>query len=93
MDGTLIDPIWKAEHPFRQHNLDGSTHWAEAVFGLETRLWQFVSIGWDLRVKFRVYQDASDIGQAWYVPGMGINDTAMIFGGSFKVVFDLTRKQ
>lgn len=88
----LADPVWKTEQPFVQHDLSGNTHWAEAVFGLETRLWRFISVGWDLRLKLRVSQKNSEIGKPWYVPGMGLNDSSLNFGGSFKVVFDLTRK-
>ena len=88
----LTDPVFGLSRPFREHGLSGNTQWIEAVFGLETRLFSIVSMGWDMRFKMRVSQNSSSIGDPWYVPGMCENPSSLGWGGTFKVVFDLTRK-
>lgn len=88
----LVDPVWGSSQPFSMHGLSGNTHWLEAVFGVETRLWSIVSMGWDMRFKLRMSQKSSEVGSPWYVPGMSKNDSSINLGGTFKLVFDLTRK-
>lgn len=88
----LTDPVWGTSRPFVEHGLNGKTHWAEVVLGVETRLFSIVSMGWDMRFKFRVSQAKSDIGAPWYVPGMSENNNSINWGGTFRIVFDLTRK-
>ncbi len=88
----LTDPVWQTAQDFRHHGLSGNTHWVEAVFGVETRIWRIVSMGWDLRFKLRASQKSSEIGKPWYVPGMSMNDSSLNWGGTFKLVFDLTRR-
>ncbi|MBP5770006.1 MAG: hypothetical protein J6W75_01420 [Bacteroidaceae bacterium] len=85
----LTDPVWGTSQPFHQHNLSGNLHWLEAVFGIETKLWSIVRLGWDVRFKFRLAQKASDIGQPWYFPGYGKNGDGVGWGGTFKLVFDI----
>ncbi len=84
----LADPIWGTKQEVNFTNLSGNQHWAEVVFGLETRLWSIVRLGWDVRIKFRIVENSSTLGSAWYVPGFGINDTSC-WGGSFKILFDI----
>lgn len=83
----LTDPVWNVSKPF-DYSYSGSAHWAEIVLGLETRLWKFIHLGWDARIKFRIKQKLGENGQAWFIPGYGKNDTTW-WGGSFKVLFEL----
>ena len=84
----LADPIWGTQQEVNFTNLSGNQHWAEVIFGLETRLWSIIRLGWDVRIKFRIVENSSTLGSAWYVPGFGINDTSC-WGGSFKLLFDI----
>ncbi len=84
----LEDPIWGAKQEVNFSDLSGNSHWAELVFGLETRLWSIVHLGWDVRMKLRIVENPHSIGSPWYVPGFGLNDTTS-WGGSFKVLFDI----
>lgn len=88
-DTPLTDPYWGESHPFREHSLDGHAHWAEFVFGLETRLVSIVSIGWDTRFKLKIRQNGADIGLPWCIPGYGQNTDGIGWGGSFKLLFDI----
>lgn len=85
----LIDPYWQTSEPFQLHDLDGRCHWAEVVFGLETRLWTIVHLGWDVRIKFKVNQKRSPVGEPWYIPGYGKTGGSTCWGGSFKLLFDI----
>ena len=85
----LADPVWKTEEPFSKHGLSGHLHWGELVFGIETRLWSIIRMGWDARIKFRFAQKASDIGDPWYVPGFGQNGGSSCWGGTYKLIFDI----
>ena len=84
----LTDPVWGTQQEVNFRDLSGNMHWAELVFGLETRLWTIVHLGWDARIKFRIVENPHAIGSPWYVPGFGINDTSC-WGGSFKILFDI----
>ncbi|MBP5500484.1 MAG: hypothetical protein J6Y05_07285 [Bacteroidales bacterium] len=85
----LTDPYWGESRPFSDHGLDGHAHWAEAVFGLETRRVGVVSVGWDMRFKLKISQKYSDIGIPWYIPGYGRNADGIGWGGTFKILFDI----
>lgn len=89
IDGpSLEDPFGGASMPFHFTNLSGSNQWAEMVFGLEAKIWGYFHLGWSVRYKFRMAQTKSNIGQPWYVPGFGKNDSST-WGGTFNLVFDL----
>ncbi|MCR5181278.1 MAG: DUF6048 family protein [Bacteroidaceae bacterium] len=85
----LRDPVWKTEQQFVLHDLSGNAHWLELVFGLETRLWTIVRLGWDLRVKFLINQKAHEVGEPWLIPGFGKKPDGIGWGGSFKLMFDI----
>ncbi len=84
----LTDPIWQASAPFRFKGLESDCSWGELVFGLEAKIWGGFHVGWSLRYRMRLSQKESDVGQAWYVPGFGKNDTHN-FGGTFNLLFDI----
>ena len=84
----LTDPVWKTQMDVNYTDLHCQTHWAEVVFGVETRLWTIIHAGWDLRVKFRLSEKDPTLGQPWFVPGFGKNDTSC-WGGSFKILIDI----
>ena len=89
VDGPdLKDPIYGTIQPFHYEGLKGTNHWAEAVFGLEAKVWGILRLGWSLRYRLHIYNKKSAIGSPWYVPGFGKNDGHAI-GGTFNVVFEL----
>ncbi|MBO4801228.1 MAG: hypothetical protein J5545_05110 [Bacteroidaceae bacterium] len=87
--GPVIDPVWKTSQICSEHDLSGHLHWMEMVIGVETKLWSFVRLGWDLRAKMRISQKAPETGEPWYFPGFGKNTAGLVWGGSFKLVFDI----
>ena len=84
----LVDPIWQEHAPYQFNGLKSNCSWGELVFGLEARIWGCFHVGWSIRYRMRLGQKESDVGQAWYVPGFGKNDTHN-FGGTFNLLFDI----
>lgn len=87
----IQDNRWNTTLPFQHSGIDDQVHWGEALFGLEAQLWKFVHVGWSVRYRLRFYEKDTGIGHAWYVPGFGKNTSSAHFGGTFNIVFDLTR--
>ena len=85
----LTDPVWNTSQSIDYSSLHGRTQWAEVVLGVETRLWSIVRMGWDMRVKFRLHQNADPVCDPWYVPGLGKNSDSAVWGGTFKLLFDI----
>ena len=85
----LTDPIWGGTEELDLTGRDGRCHWLEVVFGLETRLWTIVHLGWDIRIKAKLSQKKAPEGQPWYIPGYGKTDGSTCWGGSFKLLFDI----
>lgn len=84
----IHDPVYDTVYPFHFSGLKGTNHWAEAVFGLEARVWGILHLGWSVRYKLRIYNKKSIVGYPWYVPGFGKNDSHAL-GGTFNVIFDI----
>lgn len=89
VDGPdIIDPNWGTSTPFSFHGLNGKVHWFEVVFGLEAKIWSIFHLGWTFRYRVRLSNKMSPIGEPWYVPGYGKNDTHAL-GGTFNIIFDI----
>lgn len=89
LDGPpVIDPIYGTETPFCFRALESKMHWAEVVFGVQTRIWKCIHLGWSVRYKFRLSETHPEVGSAWYVPGYGKNGGSCL-GGTFNVVIDV----
>lgn len=89
LDGPpLTDPTWGSTVPYSLSNLSSNVMWMEFVFGLEAHIWHNLHIGWSARYRRRLHQSVPEVGQAWYVPGFGKNDSHN-FGATFNIIFDI----
>lgn len=89
VDGPdLVDGVWGTHTPFDFDGLRGNVHWAEAVFGIEAKIWSIFHIGWTVRYRMRLHNSSSAVGSPWYVPGYGRNGTHAI-SGTFNLIFDI----
>lgn len=89
VDGpALTDPFYGTTTPFSFSGLSGANHWGEVVAGLEARVWGMLHLGWTVRYRLRFSNKTSAVGEPWYVPGYGKNDTHAL-GGTFLVIFDI----
>lgn len=87
----FIDPIWgnEATAPGTSiSDIPAKAHWLEFNFGVETKLWKFIRLGWTMRYKARLYQSECPHGDPWYVPGFGKNGGST-FGGTVNLVFEI----
>lgn len=87
---NVVDPHWGTVLPYSMNDLNGSKHWLELVFGLETRIWKIIHMGWNFKYKFGLSESASPVGKPWYVPGYGENKNGTI-GASFNLIIDFSR--
>lgn len=83
---TFTDPVWGEAMPFNITDLSANSHWGEVVFGIETRIWKFVNLGWNVRYKIRMSHSESPQGRPWYVPGYGKYGSSCL-GGTFNLIF------
>lgn len=89
VDGPdCTDGVYGTLVPFSYKGVRGTNHWGEAVFGLESKVWGIVHVGWTFRYRVRFYRKDTQVGNAWYVPGYGKEDTHAL-GGTFNVIFDI----
>lgn len=89
LDGpAIIDPVYGTSTAFHFNGLNSKVHWAEVVFGLDTRIWTIFHLGWSVRYKFRLSEKHPEVGSAWYVPGYGKNGGSCL-GGTFNVIIDI----
>ncbi len=84
----VVDPTYGTLTPFHKEGLKGQAHWAEAVFGLEAKIWRNFHVGWSVRYRAKLSNKKSDVGEPWYVPGYGRCKNAVL-AGTFNLVFDI----
>ena len=87
----LNDPYWQGgTADINFHGLNSSALWGEVVFGLETKVWRNLHIGWTARYKRRLHQKENASGNSYYIPGYGKNSDHL-FTGTFNLVLEISR--
>lgn len=84
----LTDPIWKDNVGYEITGMKASYHWAEAVLGIDAKIWGPVRMGWSVRYRRRLVHDDGTAGNTWYVPGYGKQGGSRL-GGTFNITFEL----
>jgi hypothetical protein len=85
---AMTDPYWGNTVPYDFKDLKASCTWGELVFGLEAKIWGNFHLGWSARYRLRLKQKENTVGQAWYIPGYGINDGHCL-GATFNIIYDI----
>lgn len=85
---NLEDPVWHTKSDFGEESISCYQHWLEAVFGIDASIMGPFHLGWTVRYKRRLFHKEGDIGNTWYVPGFGTNDSDN-FGINFNVIIDI----
>lgn len=84
----MQDPVWGNMASFNIEGESCNQHWLELVFGIDSKIWGPLHLGWSVRYKRRIAHKDSSIGNTWYVPGYGkYGDTRL--GGNFYVTIDI----
>ena len=74
----LTDPVWGASANYDVRDSKCNQHWAELVFGVDTKVWGPVRLGWSARYKLRLAKNEGETGKVWYVPGFGTSNNNRI---------------
>lgn len=82
------DPVWKWPTSFNVEGEPCYQHWAELLFGIDARVWGPLHLGWSARYRIRMAHDEGSIGNTWYVPGFGTQDSSTL-GATFNVAIDI----
>lgn len=85
---TLTDPVWGNLAEYTQEGVECNYHWAEFVFGVDATIWKAFHIGWSVRYRNRLFYDAGELDNTWYVPGYG-KSAKSNFGATFNLIFDI----
>ena len=88
LNDDLEDPIWKTKSEFGEEDIKCYQHWLEGVFGIDASVIGPFHLGWTVRYKRRLFHKEGDIGNSWYVPGFGINDSDNLTV-NFNVIIDI----
>lgn len=82
--GGIEDPVWEGVAEYVINAAKCKYHWAEAVFGVQAKMFGPVHLGWSVRYCKRLIHDEGEIGKSWQVPGFGKSD-----GTSFNATFNV----
>lgn len=89
LDGAPVtDPVWGGATPYEAYGEKCSFQWAEALIGVDAKIWGPIRLGWSLRYKRRLLHSEAGVGNSWYVPGFGKQGGSR-FGGTFNIAFEL----
>lgn len=84
----ITDPVWGNTAGYSAKDVKCSYHWAEAIIGVDAKIWGPVHLGWSLRYRSRISYNDGPLGNSWYVPGFGKTGSSNI-GGTFNVSVDI----
>lgn len=68
---NLGDDIWGGSVAYNHTGMKASMHWAEFNVGIRANVGKSISMGWSLRMRFRLSASTDKYGDPWYVPGFG----------------------
>ena len=85
---TFPDPVWKWNTNFNVSDEACSMHWAEVLFGLDAKVVGPLHLGWSARYRIRMAHKEGSLGNTWYVPGFGNNDSSSL-AATFNVIIDI----
>jgi len=83
-----LDPVWQWPTSFSFTDEQCSMRWAEALMGIDAKVFGPLHLGWSARYRLRLKHDDGPAGGTWYVPGYGIQDTSSL-GATFYVAIDI----
>ena len=84
----LEDHVWNTKSDFGTEGISCYQHWLEGVFGIDASVMGSFHLGWTVRYKRRLFHKEGDIGNSWYVPGFGLNDSDNM-SVNFNVIIDI----
>ena len=84
----FFDPVWKWPTSYEAHDVQCNQHWLEAVIGIDAQVLGPLHLGWSVRYRRRLAHNEGELGNSWYVPGFGTQDSSNI-GATFNAIIDI----
>lgn len=85
-DITVTSPYWQQSQGFDLLGQTASVFYGEALAGIKVKLVGNLSMGWNIRVHFKMHTHTKSSSNPWYVPGYG---TSGILGATFSLIYTL----
>lgn len=86
-DTNIKDNYWGEDASFDIPSTSVFAGWAEIRLGLRVRVWGPISAGWMIHYHAMLHQSHPAVGDAWYIPGYGTQNTGLT--GSFSISYTL----
>ncbi len=84
----LTDPFAVGDTRFGAEGVKCTYLWAEAVVGVDAKLWGPIHLGWLARYRKRLSMSDVEMDNVWYVPGFGESGNSRI-GVTFNLIIDI----
>lgn len=90
---SVMDPIWGGETlPYNHPGMTSTVHWFELLAGVKVNIYKNFSMGWAVRMKYKLSGTTSEYGNPWYVPGYGAFKSSNI-GVTYSLIYNLPIKK
>ncbi|MGM9853295.1 MAG: DUF6048 family protein [Muribaculaceae bacterium] len=84
---TIRDNYWGEDAAFSIPSTSVFAGWAEIRLGLRVKIWGPISAGWMIHYHALLHRTHPAVGDAWYIPGYGTENTSI--SGSFSISYTL----
>jgi hypothetical protein len=86
---AIKDPIWGGSEPFSYRDISATSHWAEAVLGVQVKMWGHFHMGWAIRYRHEISSTKNKYAKSYYIPGYGTTAEGGALGITYSLIFDL----
>ena len=92
-DVTVNDDYWGSSTTFTAPQASVTAGWIEVNIGLRIRIVSQLSLGWQLKFHSMLHQSHPSVGDAWYIPGYGTQNSSLAASFSIYYTLPLGRKK
>ena len=85
---NITDDIYGGNIPYSYSNMKGAMHWLEINLGIRANIWKSISMGWSVRLKYRLAASTGAHGDPWFIPGFGTYNSSTI-GINYSIIYKL----
>lgn len=85
-DITVDSPYWGQSNNFSIMGQSATAFYGEVLAGIKVKLVRHLSMGWNVRVHFRMHTSSPLNSTPWYIPGYGTNG---LLGASFSLIYTI----
>lgn len=88
-DITVNSSYWDQSNNFSILNQKAHAFYGQFLIGLKVKIWKQISMGWDIRYRFKFSGSNGSNSVPWFIPGYG---TASALSASFSVIYTVPFK-